>query len=103
MQILSLFFIREYATRQAIIDECIAVQEEEERKKALEASLHAAATLLQAVWRGYLVRNQLGPYKGLKAFLRKRKRQAAAKRKKELRRKKLRAAREAKAAKKAKK
>lgn len=56
--------------RQRFIDECIA--EEETLKK--EEKLNKAATLIQSIWRGHMVRQQLGKYKGLRKRLKKRKR-----------------------------
>lgn len=56
--------------RQKIIDECIA--EEEMLKK--EEKLNKAATLIQSIWRGHMVRQELGKYKGLRKRLRKRRR-----------------------------
>jgi hypothetical protein len=55
--------------RQKFIDKCIA--EEEILKK--EEKLNKAATLIQSIWRGYMVRQQLGKYKGLRKRLKKRK------------------------------
>lgn len=55
--------------RQKFIDECIA---EEERLKK-EEKLNKAATLIQSTWRGHMVRQQLGKYKGLRKRLKKRK------------------------------
>ncbi|XP_024887108.1 dynein regulatory complex protein 9-like [Temnothorax curvispinosus] len=55
--------------RQKFIDECIA--EEEVLKK--EEKLNKAATIIQSIWRGHMVRQQLGKYKGLRKRLKKRK------------------------------
>lgn len=62
--------------RQKFIDECIA---EDERLKK-EEKLNKAATLIQSIWRGYMVRQQLGKYKGLRKRLKKRKRLSKQKR-----------------------
>jgi len=55
--------------RQKFIDKCIA--EEEILKK--EEKLNKAATIIQSLWRGYMVRQQLGKYKDLRKRLKKRK------------------------------
>lgn len=55
--------------RQKFIDECIA--EEEILKE--EEKLNKAATIVQSIWRGYMVRQQLGKYKGLRKRLKKQK------------------------------
>lgn len=55
--------------QQKLIEECIA---EEERLQE-EAKLNRAATIIQSIWRGYMVRQQLGKYKNLLKRLRKRK------------------------------
>ncbi|XP_025988484.1 dynein regulatory complex protein 9 [Solenopsis invicta] len=55
--------------RQKFINKCMA--EEEILKK--EEKLNKAATLIQSIWRGYMVRQQLGKYKGLRKRLKKRK------------------------------
>ncbi|XP_018401282.1 PREDICTED: IQ domain-containing protein G-like [Cyphomyrmex costatus] len=55
--------------RQKFIDECIA---EENRLKENE-KLYKAATVIQSTWRGHMVRQQLGKYKGLWKRLKKRK------------------------------
>lgn len=55
--------------RQKFIDECIA--EEEILKE--EEKLNKAATIVQSIWRGYMVRQQLGEYKGLRKRLKKQK------------------------------
>lgn len=55
--------------RQEIIEECIT--EEEKLKK--EEKLNEAATLIQSIWRGHMVRQQLGKYKGLRKRLKKQK------------------------------
>ena len=47
--------------RQEFIDECIA----EEKRLKEEEKLNKAATIIQSIWRGYMVRKQLGKYKGL--------------------------------------
>ncbi|KYM90980.1 IQ domain-containing protein G [Atta colombica] len=56
--------------RQEFIDECIA----EEKRLKEEEKLNKAATIIQSTWRGYMVRKQLGKYKGLWKQLKKRKR-----------------------------
>ncbi|XP_012061589.1 PREDICTED: IQ domain-containing protein G-like [Atta cephalotes] len=56
--------------RQEFIDECIA----EEKRLKEEEKLNKAATIIQSIWRGYMVRKQLGKYKGLWKQLKKRKR-----------------------------
>lgn len=48
--------------RQKFIDECIA---EEEILKEKE-KLNKAATIVQSIWRGYMVRQQLGKYKDMR-------------------------------------
>lgn len=55
--------------RQKFIDECIA----EEKRLQEEAKLNKAATIIQSIWKGYMVRQQLGKYKNLLKRLRKRK------------------------------
>lgn len=55
--------------RQKFIDECIA--EEEILKE--EEKLNKAATIVQSIWKGYMVRQQLGKYKGLRKRLKKQK------------------------------
>lgn len=55
--------------RQKFIDECIV--EEEILKE--EEKLNKAATIVQSIWRGYMVRQQLGEYKGLRKRLKKQK------------------------------
>jgi len=56
--------------RQEFIDECIA----EEKRLKEEEKLNKAATIIQSIWRGYMVRKQLGKYKDLWKQLKKRKR-----------------------------
>lgn len=56
--------------RQKFIDECIA----EEKILREKEKLNKAATLIQSIWRGHMVRQQLGKYKGLRKRLKKRKR-----------------------------
>lgn len=56
--------------RQKFIDECIA----EEKMLKEEEKLNKAATRIQSTWRGHMVRQQLGKYKGLRKRLKKRKR-----------------------------
>jgi len=55
--------------RQKFIDEYSAL--EEILKK--EEKLNKAATVIQSIWRGHMVRQQLGKYKGLRKRLKKRK------------------------------
>lgn len=55
--------------RQKFIDECIA----EEKRLQEEAKLNRAATIIQSIWRGHMVRQQLGKYKNLRKRLRRRK------------------------------
>lgn len=55
--------------RQKFIDKCIA--EEEILKK--EEKLNKAAIIIQSLWRGHMVRQQLGKYKGLRKRSKKRK------------------------------
>lgn len=55
--------------RQKFIDQCFA--EEEILKK--EEKLNKAAIIIQSLWRGHMVRQQLGKYKGLRKRLKKRK------------------------------
>lgn len=61
--------------RQKFIDKCIA--EEEILKK--EEKLNKAATIIQSLWRGHMVR-QLGKYKGLRKRSKKRKKLSKKKR-----------------------
>ncbi|XP_018363544.1 PREDICTED: IQ domain-containing protein G-like [Trachymyrmex cornetzi] len=56
--------------RQKFINECIA----EENRLKEEEKLSKAATVIQSTWRGHMVREQLGKYKGLWKQLKKRKR-----------------------------
>lgn len=52
--------------RQEFIDECIAEEKRlQEETKYLE-KLNKAATIIQSIWRGYVVRKKLGQYKDLK-------------------------------------
>jgi len=55
--------------RQKFIDKYSALEEilKEEEK------LNKAATVIQSIWRGHMVRQQLGKYKGLRKRLKKRK------------------------------
>lgn len=55
--------------RQKFIDKCIA--EEEISKK--EEKLNKAAKIIQSLWRGHMVRKELGQYKGLRKQLKKQK------------------------------
>lgn len=55
--------------RQKFIDKCNA----EEKILQEEAKLNRAATIIQSIWRGHMVRHQLGKYKNLQKRLRKRK------------------------------
>ncbi|KYN44230.1 IQ domain-containing protein G [Trachymyrmex septentrionalis] len=55
--------------RQKLIEECIV----EENRLKEEEKLRKAATVIQSIWRGHMVRNQLGKYKGLWKKLKKRK------------------------------
>lgn len=57
--------------RQKFIDECIV---EEERLQE-EAKLNRAATVIQSIWRGHMVRQQLGRYKNLRKRSKKQKKQ----------------------------
>ncbi|XP_011882209.1 PREDICTED: IQ domain-containing protein D-like [Vollenhovia emeryi] len=56
--------------RQKFIDQFIAEEEILEEKE----KLNKAATLIQSIWRGHMVRQQLGKYKGLRRRLKRRKR-----------------------------
>lgn len=62
--------------RQKFIEECIV---EDERLKK-EEKLNKAATLIQSIWKGYMVRQQLGEYNGLRKRLKKRKKLSKQKR-----------------------
>ncbi|EGI66460.1 IQ domain-containing protein G [Acromyrmex echinatior] len=64
--------------RQKFIDECIA----EKNILKEEEKLNKAATVIQSTWRGYMVRKQLGKYKGLWKQLKKQKRITEEKQKK---------------------
>lgn len=55
--------------RQKFIDECIA----EEAILREEEKLNKAAITIQSLWRGHMVRQQLGKYKGLRKRLKKQK------------------------------
>ncbi|KAI4479935.1 hypothetical protein M0804_010674 [Polistes exclamans] len=68
--------------RDAIIDANLAEIKRLEDEAKYQAILDRAATIIQSVWRGYMVRHQLGEYKDLRVRLRKRKKLAAARRKK---------------------
>jgi kinesin family protein 6/9 len=53
----------QYQQRQTKIDAYLAYKEEVGAKAAHEAYLYRVATLIQAWWRGTMVRRELGPYK----------------------------------------
>lgn len=55
--------------RQKFIDKCVAGEE----KLKEEEQINKAATVIQSIWRGHMVRQQLGKYKGLRKRLKKRK------------------------------
>lgn len=69
--------------QQKLIDECIA----EEKRLQEEAKLNKAATIIQSIWKGYMVRHQLGQYKNLLKRLRKQKKLREQKKKKTLKKK----------------
>ncbi|KAI4498514.1 hypothetical protein M0802_006449 [Mischocyttarus mexicanus] len=68
--------------REAIINANLAEMKRLEEEAKYQATLDHAATIIQSVWRGYMVRHQLGEYKDLRIKLRKRKKLAAARKKK---------------------
>lgn len=68
--------------KQAFIDECEAEKGKQVKEAEYWSAIHAAATSIQALWRGYIVRHELGRYKGLKGKLKRRKRLAAKRNKK---------------------
>ncbi|XP_050455609.1 dynein regulatory complex protein 9-like isoform X2 [Cataglyphis hispanica] len=55
--------------QQKLIDESIV----EQKRLQEEAKLNKAATIIQSIWKGYMVRHELGKYKNLLKRLRKRK------------------------------
>lgn len=55
--------------RQKFIDEEKKLQEEAKHQERLDK----AATIIQSVWRGYMVRHELGKYKGIRKRLKRRK------------------------------
>ncbi|XP_011254166.1 dynein regulatory complex protein 9 [Camponotus floridanus] len=57
---------------RTLIDERQKFIEEEERLQE-EAKLNRAATIIQSIWRGHMVRQQLGKYKNLQKGLKKQK------------------------------
>ncbi|XP_046741501.1 dynein regulatory complex protein 9-like [Diprion similis] len=59
--------------RQVFIDEVLAEKERVKKEEEYWREIHRVATLIQAQWRGYMVRKQIGPFKGLRARLKKRK------------------------------
>ncbi|XP_029661740.1 dynein regulatory complex protein 9-like [Formica exsecta] len=69
--------------RQKLIDECIA----EEKRLQEEAKLNKAATIIQSIWKGHMVRQQLGKYKNLLKRLRKRKKLSKQKKERLMKRK----------------
>ncbi|XP_015595179.1 dynein regulatory complex protein 9 [Cephus cinctus] len=75
-----LYFVRD--ERQQLIDECEAETLRAKEKAEYWKIVHRSATIIQSLWRGYIVRNQLGAFKGLWNVLSKRKKQAARARKK---------------------
>jgi len=56
---------------RTLIDERQKFIEEEERLQ--EAKLNRAATIIQSIWRGHMVRQQLGKYKNLQKRFKKQK------------------------------
>lgn len=52
--------------RQIFIDAYIEEQEKIKSEMDYWDAVNSAATLIQAVWRGYMVRHELGPFVGLK-------------------------------------
>ncbi|XP_023288859.1 uncharacterized protein LOC105696729 [Orussus abietinus] len=76
----NLYALRE--ERQVFIDECYAEKDRIKREEKYWLAVHAAATKIQSTFRGHMVRHELGQYKGLQSWLRKRKRLAAAAKKK---------------------
>lgn len=75
-----LYAIRE--ERQVFIDECYAEKEQLARNEEYWQEIYGAATIIQSLWRGVMVRKQLGQFKDLWASLRKRKKLAAITKKK---------------------
>ncbi|KAK2578724.1 hypothetical protein KPH14_007800 [Odynerus spinipes] len=68
--------------RQAFIDACLAEIRRIEEEAKYQETINRAATIIQAAWRGYMVRHEVGEFKDLRAQLRKRKKLAAKRRKK---------------------
>ncbi|XP_015120811.1 dynein regulatory complex protein 9 [Diachasma alloeum] len=68
--------------RQEFIDDCVTRRKVMAEEKAYWDAIHRAAAVIQALWRGCMVRRQLGPYRGLRKALKKRKKMAAKRRKK---------------------
>ncbi|XP_070172059.1 dynein regulatory complex protein 9-like [Polyergus mexicanus] len=69
--------------RQKLIDKCIA----EDKRLQEEAKLNKAATIIQSIWKGHMVRQQLGKYKNLLKRLRKRKKLSKQKKERLIKRK----------------
>ncbi|XP_063974594.1 uncharacterized protein LOC135161180 [Diachasmimorpha longicaudata] len=89
--------------RQRFIDDCVMRRTAMADERAYWDAIHRAAAVIQALWRGFMVRGQLGPYRGLWRALKKRKKIAARRRKKmEARRRKMEAKKAAEDAKKRK-
>lgn len=55
--------------RQEFIDECITEEKKLQEEAKYQEKLDKAATVIQSVWRSYMVRHELGKYKGLRKRL----------------------------------
>lgn len=49
--------------RQEFIDECIAEEKRLHEEARYQEKLHKAATIIQSIWRGHMVRHKLGGFK----------------------------------------
>jgi len=59
--------------QEELINKCI-IEERRLREEVEEINkLYRAATIIQAAWKGYMVRHELGKYKNLRKRLKKRK------------------------------
>lgn len=59
--------------RQEFIDECVAEEKKLQEEKKYREKLDKAATVIQSAWRSYMVRHELGKYKGLRKRLKRHK------------------------------
>ncbi|XP_032452821.1 uncharacterized protein LOC103318122 isoform X1 [Nasonia vitripennis] len=71
--------------RQIFIDAYVEEQEKIKSEMDYVDAVNSAATLIQAIWRGYMVRHELGPFFGLKKKIGKRPKKSKKKAKKKTR------------------